>query len=1116
MGEEDKVARREVKEWCQKARALLDLAKPKDGAEPLPAEQLAARPLRETGSALMAKGRVLAARGAPEGATDAQIKRFNEAAAEFLKPQKPKPQAKEGDPAPPREVKDAHLKWLVDQSEELSRVVKEIRSEVLQREALAGTLARLPGLVPGATKDETDRVKKLRDLAEDAVAKFDNAAALKPAKDAIEAYAKARDEVAERVAQRGQRAEALRNEAAQVPQAPEEFAKGLDKAREDLALLLDTDPLTDLVLDDADTALADLRVAAQRLADEAADLRRRRALFLQQSQALRAQLARLDLDAVMSLPKDVRQKADEVAGFLDKADATLAPQRKPAETDTFPALLDEAKQAFEELSVKAVSGNSGAREKVLQQMGGRLAALLREADQVPGVADPKKPYRLELAVQAKSITTKMTGSTPQKQKAARELSELASLIEARKAAAGVEQTLFHQRWDAAVAKAVPGPGDIAGCLPAFEVKLGQLRGQLAVVAPLVLSEPEVATMESVARQFTDCWQAASVDAAAAQRTAAVWLRVQALAPDALIAGARGPVKVELQKLLATADAARSATDIQRDMVRAEKLCTALEQRLLAVQAEPPFDDKAALLVGIDPGQRKAAFELCGPALLGQLGDAGRGALSAALAAQGPAIESLVTQGFGGKPAVLAETLSRCGAGGLAVLAQAFAGDDKAASRAALEGLIDQGGLGERPEILARLLGPAGPAGDQAARGAGIKSLADSFGGESGQKAMATLLGDCGLGSQPALLPALMHEHGLAGDGAGLRAFADAFVGDTAAGARADLQRIVSTAGVGAHPKAFAPLVRRGGAQAVKSVGAAFTDPADCARLKGLLESGGLGGRAGEAAGREHEHPDTLAQLVQDGLGGSGELLKAYARAFNGATGCAKSKEMLGAFNEFGPAHAAAREPGKAVGKLLNGPHLKGTPAERIGLLATQFVPQMQAIPAGAQRNQAIRMAPTLSTQAAQAVSNPGLKAAGYAEVTESVSKRHRPESFSLAYAKKKNAFEQTMFPPGADVAALARLAIAQVQAGQVFGATANAAKQDRVTIACPPLGTPITVEINWTVDKKGNTVIHHFGPRNDPPPGGPALTNGPPHPAETGNFQTTEMEAVYKALGLPT
>lgn len=322
--------------------------------------------------------------------------------------------------------------------------------------------------------------------------------------------------------------------------------------------------------------------------------------------------------------------------------------------------------------------------------------------------------------------------------------------------------------------------------------------------------------------------------------------------------------------------------------------------------------------------------------------------------------------------------------------------------------------------------------------------------------------------------------------------------------------------MGAHPKAFAPLVRRGGAQAVKSVGAAFADPADCARLKGLLESGGLGGRAGEAAGREHEHPDTLAQLVQDGLGGSGELLKAYAKAFTGATGCARSKEMLGAFNEFGPAHAAARQPGKAVGKLLGGPHLKGTPAERIGLLATQFVPQMQAIAAGPQRNQAMRLAPNLSTQAAQAASSPGLKAAGYEEVTESVSKRHRPENFSLAYAKKKAVFEQTMFPPGADVAALAQLAIAQVRAGQVFGVTAIAAKKDRVTIACPPQGTPITVEINWLVDKKGNTVINHFGPRNDPPPGGPALTNGPPHPAETGNFTVADMEAMYKALGLPT
>jgi hypothetical protein len=512
-------------------------------------------------------------------------------------------------------------------------------------------------------------------------------------------------------------------------------------------------------------------------------------------------------------------------------------------------------------------------------------------------------------------------------------------------------------------------------------------------------------------------------------------------------------------------------------------------------------------------------DLCGPALLGKLDDNRRGALATVLARSGPAIQTLVLDGLGGQPAVLDELVQGAGAAGLERLAQAFAGDARAADRDALLALVERGGLAERPTIVARLLGPADDANVAAAdaRAAGVRSLAQNFADANGPATLGTLLGDCGLGADPAVLPALLHEHGLAGDGKKLREFADAFTGDGAAAARVDLHRLVTTAGIAQHPKAFAPLAARGGAARVKAIGAAFTAPADCARLKALLDTGGLSGDAG-TPGHDHEHPQTLEQLVADGFKGNAVELRDYARAFGGPGGPAKSRDMLGAFNAYGAAHGDKRQPGKAVATLLEGVHFQGSRAQRIGLLATRFVPEMQNIADPTKRGQAFRMAPHLRTAAAaktaptQAMLDEGIDGG----VTSSVAKRHRPESASLEYARFKGYASQTLFPPGCDIAELADLALIERAEGRSFGATLLDPEQKRVSITCPRTGARITVEIDTVEDGEGKTAINHFGPRNEPPPGGPPLTNGPPHPDETPRFTQADMEAMYKALGLPT
>ncbi|MGS0758952.1 hypothetical protein ACVBEH_31845, partial [Roseateles sp. GG27B] len=75
-----------------------------------------------------------------------------------------------------------------------------------------------------------------------------------------------------------------------------------------------------------------------------------------------------------------------------------------------------------------------------------------------------------------------------------------------------------------------------------------------------------------------------------------------------------------------------------------------------------------------------------------------------------------------------------------------------------------------------------------------------------------------------------------------------------------------------HPTVLGPLAKRAGAPGVKSIATAFDKPEDCARLKGLLDGGGMGGDT-SLPGKQHEHPDTLTKVFVDGLEGKGEKLK---------------------------------------------------------------------------------------------------------------------------------------------------------------------------------------------------------------------------------------------------
>ena len=1106
-GVADKTRLRAVEEWCDKARALLAMSSAPDKSD---AEALEQRPLYGTGKDLYSKA-VEMAKAVPSGALPAQLARLKVPGAPFLAAPA-KSGGSEGGKSEAEKIQaftEKNLQHIVNKADALAKVQREILGEIRQRQALDTRLQSLPATVTGADVTEAQEIATLRATAAKLIAEADEAAKMDPAERAIEAFSQRRDAIALAVADRLLRRDALSEQERLVKAAPDELPTALDATRTPLVALLKLDAITETQLGDAARLLADLQQAWQTADAEARSLSQLRTLYETDARALDAQIAALDIKSIPSVPKDLKQRVDTILEKIKAARAVLAPKARPrSESETFPALFRVAEFEYRELVRAALTGSSdGARSRVKSQLGTLLAALQAKAAQLPS-ASGKGSYKDDIAGDVGKVTSGLNGSQQQRSTAAKLLADLTEQVESHRQQTGVDQQMYHQRWDTAAA-AAPDLGAIDHCLAAYALRLSDLRKVLTAAAPVMLDVQQVQRIEQAAVDYPKTWGAADADAKLQVQADQVWARIQALDPDAIRAAARAPVQAELAKSVAAADAAWKATAIDRDMQRALTLAQALELRLQAVKGEPAFDANAAALQVIPAPQRQAAHDLCGATLLGQLGEPARTALGVQLAAHGPAIATLARQAFGGSPKVIEQVLRDCGAEGLSMLAQAFDGDDKAASRDALQGLIDKAGLGDKPAILARLVGPVPPA---PARGAAVKSLADNFSGEPGEKALATLLGGCGLDTQPDLLAGVLTPPGLAGDGAALRQFADAFDGDAVA--QGDMKRIVASGGLGTHPKALGPLVRRGGAGAMKKVGKAFAAPQDCQNLKGLLEGGGLGGKAGEA-GHDHEHPDTLAQLLQDGLGGSGDQLKAYAKAFAGPAGQAKSKEMLGAFNEYGAGHAASREPGKAVGRLLNGPNLAGTPAERIGLLSTRFVPELQAIADPDQRKQAFRMAPHMVTQTAQRVPpTAAMQAGGYAEVTSSVSKRHRPESFSLDYAKTKGYQEQTMFPPGVDLGTLVDLALIEVNAGRVFGKTPTSVKQDRVTILVPPTNTPMTVEFGSVTD--GGKKINHFGPRNDPPPGGPALTNGPPHPVETPNFSRTEMTAIFKSLGKPT
>jgi len=1082
LGEDDSTRR-----WCQEARTLLRLARtvaPHEDDEGL----VEAESVDTSDAALLLKKSFqLRFAADPDGASKAQSARLSVIRSRFSNTYS-------------GHADKGRLKLIQVVFSDMVKAMQEEQRECALRhdlitklQALAPAKASGAALVAGATEADTTTLKSRRDAMTEALERASSLDALNAEQASLEAVARERDAVELKVEARTQQAERITAEAALLKAAPEAPAGSLVAQHEAVAEQLEP-PLSDEALVKAEAALVKLRSDWELVEAEAKALQEMRAVFAEEARVLRQEVEALGRQLGQK-QKTLTESLQLIITGIATAVTWLDVAAGRVQTEKFPAELGRQKAAvIDVIPGLTGTGNQQVAAKANSYLLEELERLIEAAAQLP-TPDHVAKENAKTVNKALDDTRKLlkAGSAAKTKQAVPEVKRCSGLIDAWRASAGATGIVLGQR-KALVEKGLK-PANPTGADPAFALDLDALRKRATgrLVEPLV--EVNIAEAEKQAGLFKALWKKATDDAAAAARVATAVITLDTELANVSDA-ARPAAQTELAKAKAVADQRLLLAGTDRDMPQTAKVHLALVARMQEIAAEGSFaGTPKAPFADLDEGVRELAFTVCGPALITGMDKKAKEALSAVLVSDGPAIQLLAEGPLGGNPKVFAKVLAGCGAGGLAALARALDGEGGKGARAALEGLVDKAGLGGNPELISRLLGEPPKTGDspeislakqqaQARNAAGLKSLAENFSGEEGRAAMSALMVEGGLAASDGALASLMQEGGFAGDGAKLRAFADAFVGDAEG-----LKRIVSTAGVAEHPAVLGPLAKRAGAPGVKSIATAFDKPEDCARLKGLLDGGGMGGDT-SLPGKRHEHPDTLTKVFVDGLGGKGEKLKAYAKAFGGPDGPADSKRMLDGFNEYGDVHKDHRQPGKGIALLLGGQQLKGTPDQRITKLATQFVPKIKAIPEGPQRNRAIRMAPHMGVDQAQEgwkPKSPAMGAQDIDRVTASVLKRHQPEKFDLSKVNDV----QSMFAPGTDVGDLFDQAMAAITADRDDKQTVN------VTARPPP--TVIAVEVGFLDDR----TVNHFGPRQPV---------GAPHPQETPLFTRSEIENIFKAI----
>lgn len=1003
--------------------------------------------------------------------------------------------------------------------EALTDAVEEFRKRIAAREAarkqlrealeavIPASVTKPADVVPGAVEsearplvDERDRIAKVLTDAKDITA-------ISPEGARISALEQGREALAATVAARLIRKQEIEREAVEIAKALDKDAdpEALDWTREKIAKALAATPLTDDALKAADDELPTLRSDVAEAKQDVIDRKESRA-------ALREQL-----NATLTLIEKNCSQYDlkAVEGVLAEIGRTLDGHLHEIDFDELAQKLGTARYELDEAMIKVAKSSNRRKPPIpvdylkaaflaISTEGTALAGMLGDGDLTERIEEDGKAFdglmkntHQENLLKAFDLVATLRADVN------RVREEQAQALERN----ARQRTRILGALDAADPKGLPD-----GFTKLLEADRRAVKDLLGDQMSPDIDDDVI----SKARQALLTFEK---DLADAETFAKAWAAIEKEFAS-VRANARDTVKAELDRRQAEVVAASIHPATARTLARATALCEPLARLLASAKSEQGKAQGAkGKLSGVkvrgealESATVDAVYDAIGPDALDALGDEALGKLCdcfhKASGADLAALRALAGEGLGGEGKVLAGLVRSGDKDAILAFARGFGGDGAKEDRARLRGLVLKGGLDAAPTVLDDMLSygvsGAGNKDQQRAENVGqLKALCTAFDGTEGQERMKQLTADCGLGQprretppRPGVLAELLQgAAGFGGDATKLRGFADQYAGDgaTAKEQRAQLKGLIDGGGFAARPKAFAPLVGSltaggkmdSGVKVLKEVGASFKDPTDQAKLKTILEEGGISGDT-DLPGRQHEHPDTLAKVFTDGLGNRAADLRSFARSFGDSnTHAQECHDMMEAWNEFPNNHAAHRQPGKKVALLLDGPF-----AGDVRRLQTQFTTNLKRVPV-INRKQATRFGPHFQQENARNKPLPqpnvdpgkGVNQVRMASILE----RHVPR-----YAKRSRLDAQnSYFPVDFDENSLKQtIEAAMADPGApLAGAPA----------ASLPGGNGLTVHIAHSAD--GN--IPHCYPSNGP---------APPDPGEIASFSFAESTAILDAV----
>ncbi len=747
---------------------------------------------------------------------------------------------------------------------------RKAKAEVLQQ------LEKLPWASLAAAPDEEKNA--LKTLREDTERKL-----VEPlTKDGVEAallatsgLARQVDELAKemerRLAQKADMEEAARAIAVPPEAEPDRLHAAKTKLGDELKK-----PLSLAVLSAAEIALTELRDEAQKVQQEVDKLIARRDMFQKQ------------LDGAVQVSTSAGIKGGEITAKISAAQDILAgmPIRG---LDGFPAALKGVRGAVHGAAIQAAQRGSGGA--AVPYLSKEQAAIDKEIAGLPAGTQKNalvaKSAEIDKSM-SKTLTPKKVGSNL---KAVRGLRE--DLDKAKVAIGAALEEMAGQREFIRSQIAKPDPDDVDRSF-ADKLTAQRLVIETQLVDPLSPGKLSLAAAET--KTFHSLHAQAAQDAIDGQAVAKQLAEIPPLYAT-IHPASRKPVQAELAAMWRAGQALAALTGASRNMKTALVSLEKLRARLAAVDTEnkKAVASKAQLKLAkagglpIPEADADEIYDEFGPDAIDEL-KAGLGnldsvaALCATFKSGKPggvaALGALTRDGLGSGQALVALYRDGCG-GDAAKLRQFEAAFDSDDDRTNLRGMVDTA-LGKDASLL--------------------------------NSALKT---GCGLDTMP-----VTKRKDFATASADLKEFCKAFKDDKD---QKKLNGLLQNGGIGGHPKVFGSLLKIGcegdpnngedsmdyRAGQLKKLAAAYTNPADQARLKGMMDNGGFG-RA--------DCQEVLAHVLKSGCDGDPAKLKNLGNAFKTGEDLGKLNDLLTAGGLGGGLPNGRQDTlGKVLGKGLRYP-----------------------------------------------------------------------------------------------------------------------------------------------------------------------------------------------------